>query len=274
MTHRSRYTTALALALGLAASALLAGCGGDESEQKRAEPKPLVVKEQTSSVSQGTGGYVVTWAGVLVNPNRWLFGENVAATVVGRDASGKEVVRMEQPLDAVPPSGALKFTGQATASARPVDVRLTYRPAVWRKASRIPSAYVPFPISSAGTEKLGNGSYLVTGAVANPFQRAATSLVVTALLRDKAGKLIGGASTYVDDVHAGAPRRFVLTVDGLSGAGPVARTDITARTWGSSGRPYEELAMSGALPASTAKPRTPPFARDRGYQAMPLDRRP
>jgi hypothetical protein len=257
----------------VAAATLLAGCGRDEPRRKQ-PLKPLVIKEQTSSVTQGTGGYVVTWAGVISNPNRWHFGENVAATVVGRDAAGKEVVRMEQPLDAVPPAGSLKFTGQAMASAKPVDVRVAYKPAQWRQAARIPSAFVTFPISASRTEKLGNGSYLVTGAVGNPYQKAATSLVVTALLRDKDGKLVGGASTYVDDVHAEAPRRFVLTIDSLNGVGPVARTDISARTWGSSGRPYEELAMSGAVPPSTVKPKTPPFARDRGYQAMPVDRRP
>lgn len=258
----------------VAATALLAGCGDDGESRRKQSLKPLVIKEQTSSVTQGTGGYVVTWAGVLSNPNPWHFGENVAATVVGRDAAGKEVVRMDQPLDAVPPAGSLRFTGQAMASAKPVDVKVAYKPAQWRRAARIPSAFVSFPISSASTEKLGNGSHLVTGAVGNPYQKTATSLVVTALLRDRSGKLVGGASTYVDDVRAGAPRRFVLTVDALSGTGPVARTDISARTWGSSGRPYEELAMSGAVPPSTAKPRTAPFIRDRGSQAMPVDRRP
>ncbi|MEO3810294.1 FxLYD domain-containing protein [Sphaerisporangium sp. B11E5] len=274
MTQRSRNTTARGLGLGLAAvAALLAGCGADEPAPKKAL-KPLVIKEQTSSVTQGTGGFVVTWAGVVSNPNRWHFGENVAATVVGKDAAGKEVVRTEQPLDAVPPSGALKFSGQAVASARPVQVKLTFTEARWRRAARIPSAFVPFPISAANTEKLGNGSYLVTGAVANPYQKAATSLVVTALLRDKDGRLLGGASTYVDDVRAGAPRRFVLTVEGLNGVGPVARTEIAARTWGSSARPYEELALSGTVPVVTARPKTPPFANDRGNQAMPEDHRP
>ncbi|MBB4700203.1 FxLYD domain-containing protein [Sphaerisporangium siamense] len=274
MTQRSRNSTALGLALGVAASlAGLAGCGGEAPRRER-PLKPLVLKEQTSSVAQGTGGYVVTWAGVISNPNRWHFGENVAATVVGKDASGKEVVRMQQPLDAVPPWGALKFTGQATAASAPVDVKVSFRPAHWRRAARIPSAFVPFPVSGANTEKLGNGTYLVTGAVGNPYAKAATSLVVTALLRDKDGRLIGGGSTYVDDVRAGSPRRFVLTVDSLSGGAQVARTDIAARTWGSSARPYEELAMSGAVPPSTVKPRTPPFARDRGYQAMPVDSRP
>ncbi|WP_308250099.1 FxLYD domain-containing protein [Sphaerisporangium fuscum] len=261
------------MALGVAGAAL-AGCGGEEHAQPKQRLRPLVVKEQTSAVTQGTGGYVVTWAGVIANPNRWHFGENVTATVVGRDASGKEVLRMDQPLDAVPPGGSLKFTGQATASASPAEVKLSFKPAQWREAARIPSAFVPFPISSAATEKLGNGSYLVTGGVANPFQKTATSLVVTALLRDKEGRLLAGASTYVDDVRAGTPRRFVLTVDGLNAATQVASTDITARTWGSSGRPYEELALSGAVPPSTVKPTTPPFARDRGYQAMPVDRRP
>lgn len=255
-------------------AALLAGCGGaDESVPKNAM-KPLVIKEQTSAVTQGTAGFVVNWAGVVGNPNRWHFGENVAATVIGKDAAGKEVVRTEQPLDAVPPSGVLKFSGQAIASARPVQVKLTFTQPRWRRAARIPSAFVPFPISAANTEKLGNGSYLVTGAVANPYQKAATSLVVTALLRDKDGRLLGGASTYVDDVRTGAPRRFVLTVEGLNGVGPVARTEIAARTWGSSARPYEELALSGAVSAPAAKPKSPPFANDRGNQAMPEDHRP
>ncbi|MFC6083421.1 FxLYD domain-containing protein [Sphaerisporangium aureirubrum] len=254
-------------------AALFAGCGADEPAPKKGL-KPLVIKEQTSSVTQGTGGFVVTWAGVISNPNRWHFGENVAATVVGKDAAGKEVVRTEQPLDAVPPSGALRFSGQAMASAKPAQVKLTFTPAKWRRAARIPSAFVPFPVSAANTEKLGNGSYLVTGAVANPYQKAATSLVVTALLRDKDGRLLGGASTYVDDVRAGTPRRFVLTVDGLNAAGPVARTEVAARTWGSSARPYEELALSGAAVPTTGKPKTPPFVNDRGNQAMPEDHRP
>ncbi|GII77553.1 hypothetical protein Sru01_25350 [Sphaerisporangium rufum] len=272
MTQRSRKTTAVLIGIGTATGVLLAGCGGDRQHDQGAL-KPLVVREQVSSVAQGTGGYVVSWAGVLANPNRWHFAENVAATMVGRDAAGKEVVRMEQPLDAVPPGGSLKFTGQATASVRPAQVKVTYRPAQWRQAARVPSAFVPFPVTATSTEKLGNGSYLVAGSVANPYQKAATSLVVTALLRDRAGRLIGGATTYVDDVRAGRPRRFVLTVENLAGAGPVARADIAARTWGSSARPYEELALSGALPPSTARPRTPPFARDRGSQAMPGDRR-
>ncbi|MDH2425848.1 FxLYD domain-containing protein [Sphaerisporangium sp. TRM90804] len=260
------------MVVAVAVGAPLGGCG--EEPRPKELQKPLVVREQSSSVTQGTGGYVVTWAGVIANPNRWHFGENVAATVIGRDIAGKEVVHTEQPLDAVPPAGSLRFTGQALASSKPIDVRVTFRPAQWRKAARIPSAFVPFPISAANTEKLGNGSYLVTGAVGNPYQKAATSLVVTALLRDKAGKLVGGASTYVDDVRTGAPRRFVLTVEGLAGTGQVARTDITARTWGSSARPYEELALSGAAPPGMTKPKTPPFARDRGSQAMPTERRP
>jgi hypothetical protein len=274
VTQRSRNTTARGLGLGLAAAAtLLAGCGGDEPVAKKTL-KPLVIKEEISSVTPGTAGFVVTWAGVVSNPNRWHFGENITATVVGKDAAGKEVVRTEQPLDAVPPSGALKYSGQSIASARPVQVKVSYSPARWRRAARIPSAFVPFQISAANTEKLGNGSYLVTGAVANPYQKAATSLVVTALLRDKDGRLLGGASTYVDDVRAGAPRRFVLTVEGLNGTGPVARTEIAARTWGSSARPYEELALSGAVPPVTVKPKTPPFVNDRGNQAMPEDHRP
>jgi hypothetical protein len=96
----------------------------------------------------------------------------------------------------------------------------------------------------------------------------AGSLVVNALLRDRTGKLLGGGSTFVDDVKAGSPPRFILTVPGLPKGSSVARTEVSARTWGSTGRPFEDLALGGAVPMHTIKPTTEPFQTDRGSQAM------
>jgi hypothetical protein len=88
------------------------------------------------------------------------------------------------------------------------------------------------------------------------------------MLRDKAGKLIGGGSTYVDDVKAGSPPRFILTVGGLPKGSQVAKTEIAARTWGSTGRPYEDLALAGAVPVHTVKPTSEPFTVDRSTQVV------
>ncbi|MCT9929777.1 hypothetical protein N5079_06030 [Planotetraspora sp. A-T 1434] len=252
-------TIALALA-GL----VTAACA---SEDNQADLRPLALKEQTSSVVKSGAGYVVNWAGVLGNANRYHFGENAVAVISAVDAGGKEVVHLEQPLDAVPPGGRLPFSGQALSSVKPVRVKIDYRRASWRMATRVPSAYLEFPVSDVTTERLPTGSYLVTGYVLDPFMKAATSLAVTALLRDAAGKLLGGGTAYADNVRANDRRRFVVTVEGVSG-GAVARTDVLATAWGATAKPYEELALAGAAPIHTVMPTTEPFAKDRGYQAI------
>ncbi|WP_405087527.1 hypothetical protein [Microbispora sp. NBC_01389] len=255
MTRRCRITAALALAALATAS-----CA---SKHKQEGPMPLALKEQVSSVVRSGAGYAVTWAGVLSNPNRGHFGENAVAVVTAVDAAGKEVVHLEQPLNAAPPGRPLAFGGQVPTGGQPVRVKIDYRPASWRAASRPPSAFLRFPISDVLTEKQPDGSYLVTGYVLDPFRRPAGALAVTALLRDDAGRLVAGAASYVDDVRPGTKRRFVITVDGVRGA--VGATDVYATTWGSTARAYEDLARAGAVPLHTIPPTTAPFAKDRGY---------
>jgi len=258
-----RSRTVSLLALG---AICLAGCSSEEPS--RQQLKPLKVQEQTSTIAKSADGYAVSWAGVLTNANPWHFGEHVVATIVASTSAGREVVRMDQPLDAVPPGGTLAFTGQANATDKPVKVTIGYRPAQWRPAARIASAFVPFPVTRVQTLRQKDGSYLITGYVGNPYRLPANSLAVNALLRDKRGKLLGGGSTFVDDVKAGSPPRFILTVTGLPKGSIAAKTEVTARTWGSTGRPFDDLALGGAVPVHTVKPTTEPFQVDRGSQAM------
>lgn len=261
MIPRSRTVSLLALG-----AICLAGCSSEESPVQQL--KPLALKEQVANIVKSSDGYAVNWAGVLSNVNPWHFGEHVVATVIGRDAAGTEVVRMDQSLDAVPPGGTLAFTGQVNAAQKPAKVTIEYRPAQWRPAARIASAFKEFPVSRVQTLRQKDHSYLITGYVGNPYQLSAGSLVVNVLLRDKAGKLLGGGSTFVDDVKAGSPPRFILTVGGLPAGSEAAKTEVTARTWGSTGRPFEDLALGGAVPVHTIKPVSEPFAVDRGSQAM------
>ncbi|MFF3671066.1 hypothetical protein [Microtetraspora malaysiensis] len=265
MTQRSRMAAAMALVVVV----VVAGCS--ETSENKKQLAPLTLKEQASSIDKSSNGYLVTWAGVLGNANRWHFGENAVALISARDGSGKEVLRMEQPLDAVPPGRSLAFTGQAVAKVKPASVKIDYRPASWHPAARIPSSFRRFPVSDVATEQLEPGSYLVTGYISDPFRKVANSLVVTALLHDEAGRLLGGGTTFVDDVRAELKRRFVITASGVKGK--VADTDITVRTWGATAKPYEELVAGGTVPVNVTKPTTKPFAKDRGYPPIG-DRRP
>ncbi|MFI6456871.1 hypothetical protein ACIBF6_35590 [Streptosporangium amethystogenes] len=264
MTHSTRIVGALALLLLIGS----AGCTDEEVEKKRAAAlQPIAVREQASSIIKGDDGYVVNWAGVLANTNPWHFGEHIVATVVAKNAEGKEVVRLEQPLDAVPPAGTLPFTGQVVTQDKPADVSIAYRPARWHLAGRIVSAFQPFPVRGVLTDRTADGNYLVTGYVGTPYVMPTRSLAVTALLRDKRGKLLGGGSTFVDNLQAGENRRFILQIKSVQNTRDIASAEVSARTWGSSSRPFEQLALGGALPLHTVKPKMPPFAKDRGRQA-------
>ncbi|MFG2071451.1 hypothetical protein [Nonomuraea maritima] len=262
MILRSRTVSLLALG-----AICLTGC---TSEEQPAQPalKPLALKEQAWSSVKSADGYVVSWAGVLSNANPWHFGEHVVATIVGHDAKGAEVIRFPQPLDAVSPGGQLAFAGQRNVPRKPAKVAIEYRTVKWRLAGRIPSAFHKFPVSRVQTLPQKDGSYVVKGFVDNPYTLPVGTLVVNALLRDKSGKLVGGGSTFVDDVRTGRPPRFVLTVSGLPKSAKVATTEVTARTWGSTGKPYEELALAGIAPVHTAKPTTEPFTEDRSTQLI------
>lgn len=262
MTRRSR----LAIALALAFTGLV-GCG----EDKQTDLQPLLLKEQVSSITKSGAGYLVSWAGVLSNANRWHFGEQAVATITAVDAAGKKIVHMEQPLDAVPPGRSVAFSGQTMATERPVRVKIECGRETWRRTPRIPSAFLNFPISDVVTERLREGGYLITGYVLDPFLKTASGVAVTALLRDAAGKLVGGGTAYLDNVRSNLKRRFVITVDAVNG-NQIAKTEVLAGTWGTTAKPYIDLARGGAAPIHTVAPTTRPFAKDRGYLVL-TDRR-
>lgn len=242
------------------ASAVLSGCAKDDQQ---AELRPLSLQEHAYSVTKTDGGYAVNWAGLLVNRNRWHFGEHAVAVVTGVDAAGKEVIRVEQPLDAVPPGREIAFSGQAPARGKPVRVTIECREVSWREVPRIPSAFLRFPVSDVVTQRLPDGSHLVTGYVGHPFRKPG-NVVVTALLRDASGRLIGGGTAHVDGMRHDRKRRFVITVEGVTGK--VAKTDVFAGTWGTTAKPYLDLVAGGAAPVHTVTPTTKPFAKDRGYR--------
>jgi hypothetical protein len=252
------------------AAATVAGCSA-EPEKTTETLRPLTAKGQASSIVAVGKGYRVNWAVLVANPNRWHFGENVVATVVGRDAQGKEVVRQREPMDAVPPGRTMAFSGTVTAARQPVKMEIDVRSPQWRKAIRIPSAFKQFPLTDVQTVKLRDGQYLVSGYVIDPFRKPASTLRVTALLHDGDGRLLGGRSDFVDDVSAGGRQRFVITVPGVAGAVAPERTKLFVSPWGSTAGPYEELVKAGLVPLHTVKPKTEPFPKDRNAQVSSFE---
>jgi len=274
VTQRSGFRAVRSLALAAVvwagAVALVAGCSA-EPEQTTQALRPLAAKEQAASIAQVGKEYRVSWTVLVANPNRWHFAENVVATIVGRDAQGREILRARQPVDAVPPGRTTAFSGMQPATSQPAKVEISVHSADWRKVSRIPSAFKRFPLTEVKTEKLQDGQFLVSGNVMDPFRKAAGTLTVTALLRDRDGRLAGGRAELLDNVGAGSWRRFVITIPKVAGTVDPARTEVYVTPWGSTAGPYEELVKSGTVPLHTDKPKTSPFPQDRGGEVSSFE---
>ncbi|RJL22583.1 hypothetical protein D5H75_35830 [Bailinhaonella thermotolerans] len=258
------------IAGGLAVAGVVAGvavsCARQQSRPKGPEMKPLAVSEQAAAVAQDTeaeGGYVVQWAGVLANPNRWHYGEHPVALVTAYDAAGNVLTRVEQQLDVIPPNGRLAFAGQAELPRQPQRVVVRQKDATWQRATRVPSAFAPFTVSDVLTEKdAKQGTYRVVGRVANPYSRQA-GLVVTALLRDASGRLVGGGSGYVKPIKPGEDRAFYVSARPSDPAAKVTKTEVVAGTWGGTRATWENLTLNGLRPVHTTKPTSKPLL-DRG----------
>jgi len=265
----NRVARPLAVA-ALAAGSLLAGCTA-EPDRTTEVLRPLAAKERTFAIMSAGKDHRVIWTLVLANPNRWHFAENVVATVVGRDAQGREVVRSRHPVDAVPPGGTAAFSAMTATTTQPAKVEISVESSQWSKAARIPSAFKRFPVADLNTVKLRGGQYLVSGNLRNPFRKEAATLTVTAVLRDRNGRTTGGRSDFVENVGPGAWRHFVITVPKVAGEVAPEHTEVFVTPWGSTARPYEELARAGAVPLHTDKPKTAPFPKDRGSEAATLE---
>ncbi|GGM72713.1 hypothetical protein GCM10010106_18900 [Thermopolyspora flexuosa] len=256
--------------VAVAAGSLLAGCSA-EPERTTEALRPLAAREQAYAIVSAGKEHRVTWTLVLANPNRWHFAENVVATLVGRDAQGREVVRSRHPVDAVPPGRTTAFSATTSTTTPPAKVEISLESPQWRKAARIPSAFKRFPVADLNTVKLRDGQYLVSGNLRNPFRKETATLTVTAVLRDRNGRTTGGRADFVEKVGPGTWRRFAITVPKVTGGVDPERTEVFVTPWGSTAGPYEELARAGAVPLHTDRPRTAPFPKERGGEAASFE---
>lgn len=83
--------------------------------------------------------------------------------------------------------------------------------------------------------------FTVSGDLRNPYSKPVDQLAVTALVRDAAGKLLGGRTTFVDALPASGTVPFSFTTGAVQGTG--TKVDIVAVTWGGSRNGWDKLAL-------------------------------
>jgi serine/threonine protein kinase len=197
-------------------------------------PRPFTIREQAWSVSSSSGATnYVHWAAVVDNPNKSFFGSFPTLRITARDANGGVVGADEQVLESLPPAGTIAFAGQVSASAKPSTVTVEYAKVEWSADKLGPDRYPKFSTAgiSVGADTIG--SQTVSGEVRNPYSLDVSQLAITSLYRDVNGKLVGGATSFVDGIPAGKDTPF--TVKDLGGSAPKSfkTAEVIAIPWGS-----------------------------------------
>jgi hypothetical protein len=248
---RRSLTASLAVSLLM----LLSACGGDAGSPGSAgsasgtsaaasssaaedgggkdNAKPFTITEQEHRVSSSFGDTYVHWTVVIENPNADVYGTFPTVSVTGRDAAGKVVGTDDQVLDSLPPGGTIAFSGQASMTEKPAKVEIAYKSVDWYDTKTTAADYPPFTVSDISVKKQEFGGLVVTGEVANPYKYAVSSLAATALFRNASGKLIGGTTSFLEDLPAAAS--MPMQVEELGGSTPakkVKSTDVIVTTWG------------------------------------------
>jgi hypothetical protein len=240
-----------ALLGALAAVVLLAGCGGEEradtvpgdaaadtaafgpSETAPADFADMTLAEQAWSVGPadtGIPGRQVFYAVVLTNPNDGAYGTFPTVQVTARGKDGAILGTDEQVLDALPPNGRIAFGGQIDATRAPATVQITAKKVEWAPTDIAPEKFRPFGTTNLHVTKDTWGETTITGEVTNPYPAPVSDLAVTALFRDKTGKLVGGTTSFVSTLPAAGSLPFEL--HGWRGLPKFARVEAVAATWG------------------------------------------
>jgi hypothetical protein len=169
---------------------------------------------------------------VIRNPNVDVYGTFPTVSITGRDSAGKVVGTEDQVLDSLPPGGTIAFSSQVSMTEKPADVEIAYKKIDWYDTKTTPDDYPPFAVTDTAFKKQQFGGLVVTGEVTNPYRFAVESLAATALFRDASGKLIGGTTSFLDDLPASAS--MPLQVEELGGSAPARKVksfDVVVTPW-------------------------------------------
>jgi hypothetical protein len=228
----------------------LTGCGGSSdgtssesspssdsaSEQQEGggadAAKPFEISESEYRISSSLGDTYVHWTAIIRNPNTDVYGIFPTLSITGRDSAGKVVGTEDQVLDSLPPGGTIAFSSQVSMTEKPAKVEIAYKSIDWYDTKTAPDDYPPFAVADTRYKKQQLGGLVVTGEVSNPYEYAVDSLAATALFRDADGTLVGGTTSFLEDLPASGTMPLQLEeLGGRTPPGKVKSAEVLVSTW-------------------------------------------
>lgn len=212
---------AVVLAFSAILSLGLVACGGSAKESAdsepqepvggekvAAEPADLVLKESGYTISED--GYVY-YGVVIENPNEEYKVEFPEIQITGKDEEGKIVFSDIQTLNSLLAKGTCAYASQAGNGTAPatVEFALSVASRNWEKDSTQNNEM--YTISNVN-EVVGDYNLDFTGEVTANVepQNEFSSVAISVLLRNDEGQIVGGMTTFVDDLANGQTKPFDL----------------------------------------------------------------
>lgn len=194
------------------------------------KPKRFVVEASAFTISSGIGpnDYFVEWTAILHNPNLAYFGAFPEVNVTAY-AGSKVVGSEQQTLNSFPPDINIDWSDQVETHAKPTRVKVVYSGVKWYPTKTAAVDYPPFATTGVSFNAAFDGS-TVTGTVHNPYGRSFSQMALTALFYDH-GKLDGGATDFLDHLHAHSSLPFSIDLLGQRSASP-QKVVVMAQPWG------------------------------------------
>lgn len=208
------------VALGAAAAlaATLAGCASP-SGQEPADSAPSTSEQQANQApaqenklsvvdsgwSADEQGYV--HYGIIIKNEGAQGALFPVIKVTGKDADGAVISSDEQTLMEINPGQELAWGGQAGNGTAPatVEFELSVGSSNWQDAD---AAEPMFEVSGLSAQDSGYGTVNFVGEVTNLTDADRDQAAVVVLLRDEAGTIVGGYTSFVSNVPAGGTTSF------------------------------------------------------------------
>lgn len=194
---------------------------------------PFEITETAYQVDASFGDVYVQWTAVIENPNTDVYGTFPTVSITGRDKSGSVIGTEDQVLISLPPGGTIAFASQVTMTEKPAEVEIEYKSVDWYDTETTPDDYPPFEASDLRYKKQEFGGLVTTGELSNPYEFPVESLAATALYRGSGGELIGGATSFLENLPAAGTMPMQIEELGSSiPAGRVDSVDVVVIDWG------------------------------------------
>lgn len=213
---------------------LLDAADVDFSGPGRQDQAPTVQLELTETGWSAEGGYVM-YAFGLRNPSADMRVDFPAVTITGRSADGSVLFSDDQVLVAAYPGATTYFGGQAGNGTEPATVEFTVHEPELYNIHTQEGAGTSFAVGNTALVPDGFGGLTCTGEVAladgsawDDSLAASGMVAVSVVLRNDAGDLVYGSSTFVDAPQEGREASFQVP---LYNVPDYATYEVYAQIW-------------------------------------------